>query len=408
MNKKEFREAQKRLVVIRNRTKEIDTRISEVETLVKAEKRKLTDTEDEEFRGLSEEKKALLQERDILRLGCEQFRSGVLPEDKEENLRASFACLVYCVRNNRPIPDEMRSMVEDKDIIIPIIRASSTVDTSSIAPVVPITVGELMMPLNNGIVYDKLGLKIQTGLRGTFNFPVVTGVEATFEDENVEVSDQSISMSKLTGNPKRIAISVPVSNTAIDESNVNLQALVISLFNAAMANILNKWMLSGTILTKSVSAPAGPFVAAIATPAVSVAKGVTPKWKDIVSLETAVQKKHLPITSAAGFVCSSSMLAELRTQDRGADTGRYIAEAVGKGQWEIDGYPVFVSEDVDDNTIEFGVFEYDLLGQFDNVRLTIDPYTDAKKNITRFVFNTRWDNVVLRQEAFAALVRATA
>ena len=234
MNKKEFREAQKRLVVIRNRTKEIDTRISEVETLVKAEKRKLTDTEDEEFRGLSEEKKALLQERDILRLGCEQFRSGVLPEDKEENLRASFACLVYCVRNNRPIPDEMRSMVEDKDIIIPIIRASSTVDTSSIAPVVPITVGELMMPLNNGIVYDKLGLKIQTGLRGTFNFPVVTGVEATFEDENVEVSDQSISMSKLTGNPKRIAISVPVSNTAIDESNVNLQALVISLFNAAM------------------------------------------------------------------------------------------------------------------------------------------------------------------------------
>ena len=102
------------------------------------------------------------------------------------------------------------------------------------------------------------------------------------------------------------------------------------------------------------------------------------------------------------------MLAELRTQDRGTDTGRYIAEAVGKGQWEIDGYPVFVSEDVDDNTIEFGVFEYDLLGQFDNVRLTIDPYTDAKKNITRFVFNTRWDNVVLRQEAFAALVRATA
>ena len=408
MNKKEFREAQKRLVVIRNRTKEIDTRISEVETLVKAEKRKLTDTEDEEFRNLSDEKKALLQERDILRLGCEQFRSGVLPEDKEENLRASFARLVYCVCNNHPVPDEMRSMTDNKGIVIPITRSSSTVDTSSIAPVIPITVGELMMPLNNGIVYDKLGLKIQTGLQGTFNFPKVTGVEATFEDENVEVSDQSINISKLNGNPKRITISTPVSNTAIDESNINLQEVVISLFNAGMANVLNKWMLSSTKIVKNVEAPAGPFVAAIAAPAVSVAKGVTPKWKDIVALETSVQKKHLPVTSASGFVCSSSMLAELRTQDRGNDTGRYIAEAVGKGQWEIDGYPVFVSEDVDDNTIEFGVFEYDLLGQFGNVRMTIDPYTDAKKNITRFVFNTRWDNVVLRQEAFAALVRATA
>jgi HK97 family phage major capsid protein len=407
MNKKEYREAQKRLVVVRNRTKEIDARLAEIESLIKKENRKMNDDESEEFRNLSEEKSALLNERDFLRLGCEQFRSGVLPEDKQEDLRYAFARLLTNVRNHQPISEEMRSMVNSQgEIVIPNTRALT--DTSSISPVVPITVGELMLPLNNGIVYDKLGLKIQTGLKGTFNFPAVTGVEATFEDENVEVSDQSISMSKLTGNPKRIAISVPVSNTAIDESNVNLQSLVISLFNTAMANLLNKWMLSKTAITKNVAAPNGPFVAAVAAPAVSVAKGVTPKWKDIVALEAAVQKKHLPVTGTSGFVCSSSMIAELRTQDKGTDTGRYIAEAVGRGEYQIDGYPVFISEDVDDNTIEFGVFEYDLLGQFGEVRLVVDPYTDSKKNITRFVFNTRWDNVVLRPEAFVALVRATA
>jgi HK97 family phage major capsid protein len=407
MNKKEYREAQKRLVVVRNRTKEIDARLAEIESLIKKENRKMNDDENEEFRNLSEEKSALLNERDFLRLGCEQFRSGVLPEDKQEDLRYAFARLLTNVRNHQPISEEMRSMVNSQgEIVIPNTRALT--DTSSISPVVPITVGELMLPLNNGIVYDKLGLKIQTGLKGTFNFPAVTGVEATFEDENVEVSDQSISMSKLTGNPKRIAISVPVSNTAIDESNVNLQSLVISLFNTAMANLLNKWMLSKTAITKNVAAPNGPFVAAVAAPAVSVAKGVTPKWKDIVALEAAVQKKHLPVTGTSGFVCSSSMIAELRTQDKGTDTGRYIAEAVGRGEYQIDGYPVFISEDVDDNTIEFGVFEYDLLGQFGEVRLVVDPYTDSKKNITRFVFNTRWDNVVLRPEAFVALVRATA
>lgn len=407
MNKKEYREAQKRLVVVRNRTKEIDARLAEIESLIKKENRKMNDDESEEFRNLSEEKSALLNERDFLRLGCEQFRSGVLPEDKLEDLRYAFARLLTNVRNHQPISEEMRSMVNSQgEIVIPNTRALT--DTSSISPVVPITVGELMLPLNNGIVYDKLGLKIQTGLKGTFNFPAVTGVEATFEDENVEVSDQSISMSKLTGNPKRIAISVPVSNTAIDESNVNLQSLVISLFNTAMANLLNKWMLSKTAITKNVAAPNGPFVAAVAAPAVSVAKGVTPKWKDIVALEAAVQKKHLPVTGTSGFVCSSSMIAELRTQDKGTDTGRYIAEAVGRGEYQIDGYPVFISEDVDDNTIEFGVFEYDLLGQFGEVRLVVDPYTDSKKNITRFVFNTRWDNVVLRPEAFVALVRATA
>ena len=406
MNKKEYKAAQDRSIVVRNRIKEIDTRFAEIKKGVDTEKRKMNDSESEEFRNLTEEKNALLQERDILRLGMEAFKSGSLPEEKEENLRMAFAKLVYCVRNGQPVPEEMRSMIDKNEVVIPETRALT--DTTSIAPTVPITVAELMLPLNNGIVYDKLGLKIQTGLKGTFNYPSVTGVEATFEDENVEVSDQGISMSKLTGNPKRIAVSVPVSNTAIDETNINLQALVIQLYNAAMANLLNKWMLSGTRLTKTTAAPKGPFVDAVAAPAVTVAKATSVTWANIIALEVAVQKKHLPVTASSAFICSTSMLAELRTTLKSNNVSGYIAEAVGKGTYEIDGYPVFVSEDIDDNTIEFGVFEYDLLGQFGEMRMVIDPYTDSKKNITRFVFNTRWDNVVLRQEAFAALVRATA
>lgn len=405
MNKKEFKAAQDRLIVVRNRVKEIDTRFAEIKATVETEKRKMNDTESQEFQNLTAEKDALLQERDILRLGIENFRNGALPEEKEENARMAFAKLVCSFRDKKPVPEEMRSLVSNGEIVIPETRALT--DTTSIAPTVPITVAELMMPLNNGIVYDKLGLKIQTGLKGTFQYPSVTGVEATFEGENVEVSDQGITMDKLTGNPKRIAVSVPVSNTAIDESNVNLQALVIQLYNAAMANLLNKWMLSGTRLTKNTTAPKGPFVDAIANPAVSVAKGGTVSWENIIALETAVQKKHLPVTASSAFICSTSMLAELRTTLKSSNVAGYIAESVGKGTYEIDGYPVFVSEDIDDNTIEFGVFEYDLLGQFGEMRMLIDPYTKAASNITQFVFNTRWDNVVLRQEAFAALKRAT-
>jgi hypothetical protein len=411
MTKKELNAAKKRLVEIRSRVDEINGRFEEIKTALGEgeKKRAMNDKENEEFRNLSEEKKTLLNERDILNLQIETARSGLVPEAKQENLRMAFAKLVYCVRNKKEIPEEMRCMISDtNDINIPLTR--DLTDSAAINPVVPITVGDLMMPLNNGIVYNKLGLKIQTGLKGTFNFPSVTGVEATFEDENVEVSDQSVSISKLTGSPKRISISVPVSNTAIDESNVNLQALVIALFGSAMDNLLNKWMLSKSQLTKTVTAPKGPFVDAVTTPAVSVAKANAITWKNVIDLETSVQKKHLPITGSSAFVCSSSMLADLRTTDRGTATniGRYIAEAVGKGEYEIDGYPVFVSEDVDDNVLEFGVFEYDLLGQFGTVRMVVDPYTDAKKNITRFVFNTRWDNVVLKSEAFAALVHLTA
>ena len=273
MNKKEHKAVQDRLIVVRSRVKEIDTRFAEIKKTVETEKRKVNDTESQEFQNLTAEKDALLRERDILRLGIENFRNGALPEEKEENTRMAFAKLACSFRDKKPVPEEMRSLVSNGEIIIPETRALT--DTTSIAPTVPITVAELMRPLNNGIVYDKLGLKIQTGLKGTFNYPSVTGIEATFEGENIEVSDQSITMDKLTGNPKRISMSVPVSNTAIDESNINLQALVIALFNAGMANLLNKWMLSKTIITKNVQAPAGPFVAAVSNPAVSVANGIS-------------------------------------------------------------------------------------------------------------------------------------
>ena len=55
MNKKEFREAQKRLVVIRDHEKEINARFSIIKSAIEKEKRKMNDTEAEEFRNLSEE-----------------------------------------------------------------------------------------------------------------------------------------------------------------------------------------------------------------------------------------------------------------------------------------------------------------------------------------------------------------
>ena len=187
MNRREANEAKKRLVVIRSREQEINTRLDEMKSTIEQEKRKMNDVETSEFTSLSEEKSALLQERDILRLGIENFRSGNLPTEKEVNNREAFCQLIVSVRNRNGIPEELRSMVnESNEIVIPLQRELT--DTTSIAPVIPITVGELMMPLNKGIIYDKVGLKIQTGLKGTFYFPKISGVEATFEDENVEVS----------------------------------------------------------------------------------------------------------------------------------------------------------------------------------------------------------------------------
>ena len=51
----------------------------------------------------------------------------------------------------------------------------------------------------------------------------------------------------------------------------------------------------------------------------------------------------------------------------------------------------------------FGVFSYELVGQFGDMRMTVDSTSAAvaKKNLTYFVFNTDFDMLTLRPEAFA-------
>ena len=51
----------------------------------------------------------------------------------------------------------------------------------------------------------------------------------------------------------------------------------------------------------------------------------------------------------------------------------------------------------------FGVFSYELVGQFGKMRMTVDSQSAAvaRKDLTYFVFNTHYDMLTLRSEAFA-------
>jgi hypothetical protein len=99
-------------------------------------------------------------------------------------------------------------------------------------------------------------------------------------------------------------------------------------------------------------------------------------------------------------------LAILKATPKESNTAQFIAEG-NAANCTVDGFPVFITEDVADNYLGFGVFQYNLLGQFGQVRLIVDPYTMATKNQTRFTLNTSYANLVMRNEAFAALAIKT-
>lgn len=371
------------------RVREINARFKELADTLEVEKRSMTAEE-------QAEKEALTAEKAVLELRMLQTETNMAAVEQSENRSRVFSeCVKYMKRGiyGDNLPEEYRSLLTENGLLIPITR--DVIDSTGVGAIVPLTIGEVIEPLEKGLILDKVGTKMQYGIVGAWQFPVVAGgVEAELQDENVDLTDKKIDITKIVPEPRRVGISIPVSNRAIDQSADLILDIVRKQLYLAIQRLLNKWMFNKTQLSK---ASKGCFVDAYAAPAVTFA-GDVPTWAEVLKIEAAVMEKGVVMDGTAAWVCSASMFAKLKATPKDTGSGRFIVE-----DGMIDGYPVFVTEFVEKDMLGFGVFSYELVGQFGEMRMTVDSTSAAvaKKNMTYFVFNTDFDMLTLRSEAFA-------
>nr|DAS72748.1 MAG TPA: major capsid protein [Caudoviricetes sp.] len=379
MNKKEIKKSRARIA-------EINVRLGEMADMLETQKRSLTNDE-------IVEKEALVQEKEILQLRMERTISGVQVPEQEMRAEAVFAGAVASFVHNRSLPEGCEGVMNGNTIEVPLTRADTIQDSTTVTPLIPLTIGEIIQPLEKGLILDKVGCKMQYGLVGDWVLPVVAGIEATIEDENAEVADTKIDITKIKPSPKRVSLAIPVSNRAIDQSNNALLEIVRTQMVMGLQRLLNKWMFQTTKITSKASD--GCYVAAAAAPAVTTAAGVGFAWKDVIALKGAVMKTGVVFDGTAAYVCSATTYAELEATPKDAGSGLMVLE-----NGKINGYPVFMTEYIGDNVLGFGIFNYELVGQFGKMHMIVDPYTGAKKNLVYFVLNTDFDMLTVRTEAF--------
>ena len=365
----------------RSRIAEINLRFEEMATAIETEKRALTPEE-------VEERNALVQEKEILQLRLERSEHNPVSQQEVSQERA-FAQTIAAMHGKCEMPEECRSLVNGTDMDIPINRDIQ--DTASAANVIPLTIGDIIQPLEKGLILSKVGMKMQYGMVGAWQFPIVAGVEATIEDENVEVNDTKIDIGKISPSPKRVTISIPVSNRAIDQSNGALLEIVRTQLPMSVSRVLNKWMFSPTRITSKASD--GCFV----NPKTKI-NATGNAWKDAITLKGKVLATGVIFDGTPAYVCSATKYAELESTPRDTGSGLMVIE-----NGKINGFPVFMTEYIGEGILGFGVFSYELVGQFGKMRMTYDPYTGAKKNLVYFVFNSDYDMLTLRSEAFGTL-----
>ena len=283
--------------------------------------------------------------------------------------------------------------------------------------IIPLNIQDILKPLQEGFILDKVGLPMPTGLAGDFVWPMYEMVEAQIAGEGVALGDTKIPFSKMTAAPERVGIAIPVTNQSLNQSAGVLEMIVREIMPLSIRLLLNKILFS-TEKVNNATNLIGPFAAI----AINAAKSAAQRDKKIPAI---VQLAHVPTfeqlnaqmkakvleTGIAGdhlcWIMTKSMEAILEGTPINKD-GIFVP-MIQNGI--LCGLPVYTTNAIRKTTtsgdtttvtefIGLGDWRYQPMGLFGTIRFIVDPYSQARKDSVDFVLNTDYGTKTIRNEAF--------
>lgn len=384
------------------RIQEIQIEMRDINAVVEARGGDFVFNEDEDRRFKALENELKLCKRSLQAAaasGDENVRSIALRE------LAEFSQEYRLTTERAQAGDKFRELLDSgkKQEVSLFLRAGGTTLSTDVASAIPVTVGDLIQPLEKGMIMGKVGTKMLTGLSGDYKYPIFPYVEATIEGEAVKVDDTTLKLDALTPNPKRIALKIPMSNWALQQSGIVLYNALVNALSQGIMRFLNRWMFQPSAIATNVYGPMA--YNASSNPIVQKTLSATPTYAELQEMMGEVESSGAYNDGTFAYVMSAKMAAKLRSTPKVAGGEQMI---IDKG--EIDGFPVFLTEEIEavgDGTynatpkhIGFGRFSDVMVAQFGNLRLVIDPYTLSDEDTTRFIVNAHFAEDVIRKGSF--------
>ncbi len=285
------------------------------------------------------------------------------------------------------------------------LRDAITTTKTAAGGLQPLYVQEIVKPLMEGLIYNKVGLPFLTGLSGDYVWPLYDLAEASVLGEGVALSDASINLHKVTPSPQRIGIALPVSNQAINRTEGAVEAVVRDVLPKVVQKLINKIIFGNTYGESSTS---GVLVAAL-TAANNTALTATPTFAQLNAAKAKVLSAGVE-GSALCWVMSKSMKATLEGTPIN-EKGIYVPIVQND---MLCGLPIYTTNDASYTTgsgtsakscehVFIGDFSYLPAGLFGEMRFVVDPYSQARKDCVDFVLNTDFAATVLLEDAFHML-----
>lgn len=263
---------------------------------------------------------------------------------------------------------------------------------------VPLTIKDILPPLEMGLIFDKVGIPVETGVVGDISWPIMGSVEATILGEKEALTDTGIDLTNLKPKKERLGIKIPVTYQAINDTNSNLLGIIQTQARMGITRLLNRVTFSHQNFTSSFH---GPFAGAEAA---GTFAGKAPTYAELLAMKGKVAATGVEMVGFC-YVMSENMKSILEATPIDAGSGRMIIE-----NGTIKGYPVFTTEYINYGSnkekagveyIAAGCFGYLALNQYGDLRIVVNPYSRAGEDIVEVTINGDWSLTTLRSKAFA-------
>lgn len=243
---------------------------------------------------------------------------------------------------------------------------------------------DVMVSASQQLLQD-LGVRFITNLTGTVTIPWMSEDLAVFVNENDSATSASMDVSTNSISPRRLAhtqtiTKEAIANTTDDFLNTIMNNLVSGCWNAVANDFFD---------TLDVDAPNS----------VKNIKGSYLTFEDIVGLEASVGNYTM---ASPRYVMTNTTKAYLKKTSALTNNSGAIWE---KGI--VNEYPAFGTTAVNGNRLYYGDFSKAVVGIWQGVQITIDPFTMASEGKIKFIADMLVDSGVYNPKAFSIIADAS-
>lgn len=346
-------------------------------------KRELKDAEKQEREALTREFNKLQREVDL----CSREYTDLYQKEQAEKAAREKAVKVSTDEQLREALKNARTEKNAREIVL----GSGTDGDVASSGAVNLNIHDMIPTLNEGLGLPK-GVSIVTGVTGNELWPVSLD-DADFEEvgETVALEEQDLHFDNISPEAHRSGATFAVSNAAIDNSAFDLMGFVRSKITLAESKYLAKKAYSQAAFT----GVKGPFSGMVPNGTITLDSSA---YKNLLLAIANFSKLGYDDVDAC-LVMDKQSEAELKATPKAEGQGGFVIE-----NGKCAGYDYVTSHyinttldatgkklvDTANRFIGIGLFKYLAVQQHGQVRLTIDPISGAKRNVTLITVNTAW------------------